>query len=308
VVNPIPRPFNPGRQPIPRGDELDGLLSSLVGLRSKDPERIRSVLSANHPLPAELIPAVVGLLADERVEQKVLQALGHVAPEHTGALLDSVLNPRHPLSVRLGICGLFGSLPTQRCASGLVLLLSNSEPDIRYTAATNLLAICIKNSDIEIPKEIVFDAATAESFLCRQLWNRHRASHTSSDVAAIDSAKGRRVLQGIGNISTLLMIVLDRNPLQLALRAVMSGQGHSRGTGLEYLESVLPPSLLMDFRSLLVDDMLTWADANAPRSILASGLSDSGLSEFDLTRLRAHVDAFRQRSPIREPGQGKTLE
>jgi hypothetical protein len=104
------------------------------------------------------------------------------------------------------------------------------------------------------------------------------------------------------------MIVLDRNPLQLALRAVMSDQGHSRGTGLEYLESVLPPSLLMDFRSLLVDDMLTWADANAPRSILASGLSDSGLSEFDLTRLRAHVDAFRQRSPIREPGQGKTLE
>jgi len=62
--------------------------------------------------------------------------------------------------------------------------------------------------------------------------------------------------------------------------------------------------LLMDFRPLLVDDMLTWADANAPRSILASGLSDSGFSEFDLGILRVHVDAFRQRSPFREPGQG----
>jgi len=296
-----PRPFVPIPQPNPVSDEIDPILISLVDLRSGDLQRIRTALSTNHPLPHELVPVVIGLLSDERVATEVLKALSHVAPAHTGALLDAVLHSRHQRAVRTRICHLLGRLPTQRCADGLLLLLTDGDFEIRVRAAASLLLICRQNPKIEVPREVVFAAAKAESATCWQLWrNRRSYGDSITGEAALDSRQGRIVLQGINCIATLLMVVLDRKSLKLAIGAVMSGHAHSHGTGLEYLESVLPPDLLRELRPLLMDDILTRGSSRLFGVVLVETIAGVPQPYTDLKELRAHVDTLRRRAPRKQ--------
>jgi hypothetical protein len=278
--------------------DLDEFSVSAADLRSRDPERIRAALNANHPLPDELIPAVIGLLADDRVNQVALKALGRVAPAHTGALLDVALDSRRPPAVRGVICSILGRLPTQRSASGLILLLADKDFEIRCQAAAGLLAISRRSDRIEFPRDSIFATATIESAECRRHWNYCRALDPAlADEATISSARGRRVVLGINHISTLLEVVLDREPFLLAIRAVMSGRGQSRGTGLEYLENVLPGDLLVELRPLLEDVLLARIQARFLGVFSAENLADARQNEVDLTRLREHVDSLRRQTP-----------
>jgi len=273
----------------------------MVDLRSGDPQRIRTALNTNHPLPGELVPVVIGLLSDERVATEVLRALRYVAPAHTGALLDAVLHSHHGRAVRSRMCHLLGRLPTQRCADGLLLLLTDDDFEIRFRAAASLLLICRQNPKIEVPREVVFAAATAESATCWQMWlNRRAYGDSITGEVALDSKQGRIVLQGINCIATLLMVVLDRKPLQLAIGAVMSGHAHSHGTGLEYLESVLSPDLMLELRPLLMDDILTQGRSRLFGVIPGETIAGVPHPYTDLKELRAHVDTLRKRPPRKQ--------
>jgi hypothetical protein len=46
--------------------------------------------------------------------------------------------------------------------------------------------------------------------------------------------------RGLGHVFTLLSLVVEREPLQIAHRALVGGDAGLRGTALEYLENVLP--------------------------------------------------------------------
>ena len=68
---------------------------------------------------------------------------------------------------------------------------------------------------------------------------------------------------------SLLAAVLAREPLQVALRGLSSPNAGLRGLALEYLESVLAPSILEKLRQLLDAPQQQRSDRTTPERALA---------------------------------------
>jgi len=293
-----PRPFV---DPPPRAldeSEIDALLLTIADLRCGERDRVESALARSRPLTRPLVGFVVPLLADEGVADVAMAALRDVAPSMTGALLDAVLQSRTPLAARRRLCDILARLPTQRAIDGLVLLLVDADFELRFRAAVALLEIRRTASRISIPREPLLEAALQEALASHRAWRSVRAMGnrlSSAPGAAVGaaSAQGRRVVQGVSFIFTLLLSVLDREPLQLAIHALSTGAGGDRGTGLEYLENVVPAQLLQALRPLLEDSALALARVQARDEILLELVADADRRPDDLASLRRHVDVRR---------------
>ena len=185
--------------------------------RSSDPQTIRQVLDRGLDLDAALVTEVIPLLARDDLFAKVITRLRAVAPRHTGQLVDALLDPDQDPVVRRRIPRVLGATPTQRAADGLLLGLRDERFDLRYRCAQALARIRGRNPDVAIPREEVVTAALRE--------------------IALGPGSGR----GLDHVFSILSLSLDREPLQIALRALRTGDAALRGTALEYLENVLPP-------------------------------------------------------------------
>jgi len=102
------------------------------------------------------------------------------------------------------------------------------------------------------------------------------------------------VTHGLTYIFALLLTVLDRGALQLAIRALADANAAHRGTGLEYLDNVLPPNLRQSLWPLLQNGELARATLRDRSEILQEIIGLAPPSEVDLALLRERVDAKRR--------------
>ncbi len=289
------RPFSAPRRRAFDAAEIDDTLAAILDLRSGDRARIEETLASNNPLPGAVVAHVIPLLEKEEGAESVAAALRKVAPAHTGVLLDAVLSSRPALPIRRRVCEILGRLPTQRCANGLVLLLEDEEFELRFRAASGLLQIHRSNSKLRVPAEKLFEAAEREARECSRRWRYLTAvDNQLTQTARLDSAQGRRVIQSVAYIFTLLLTVLDREPLQLAIRALATQDGGHRGTGLEYLDNVLPRTLRDPLWPLLEDRRLALGTVRDRSEILGELVEESPPRAIDLAALRERIDARRR--------------
>jgi AAA family ATP:ADP antiporter len=279
MIAPKRRPFVPPPSRDLDVSEVDHTIAAVIDLRFGDRQRIEAALAVNHPLPEPLVAHVIPLLAREDVAEVATAALRRVAPAHTGLLLDSALSMRTPLAARRRVCEILGRLPTQRCASGLVFLLDDREFELRFRAAAGLLRGVQSNPSLRIPREQLLEAATLEAADCLRRWKYQTAlTEKLTRTPALESAEGRRVVQGLAHVFTLLLAVLDREPLTLAIRALADSTGGQRGTGLEYLDNVLPTDLRAVLFPLLEEHRLALATMRSHSEILAELVEDEALA------------------------------
>ena len=295
------RPFEEAAHIPVDATEVDELVAAILDLRSGDPQRVRSALAANSPLPRELVPHAALLLGDTSVADAASAALRRVAPVHVGLLLDAALQSRTSVNVRRGLCDILGSLPTQRAADGLVLLLEADEFELRFRAATGLLQIHQQSPKLRLSAEKLFDSALREAEEARRLWSFQTAVDARlTQGVPLESAMGRRVLQRIAYVFTLLLTLLDPEPLQLALRALAKQDEGQRGTGLEYLDNVLPQRLKSALWPLLTDRRLALGTLRDRSAILAELIDAAPPKASDLSALRERIDARRAEVAFRE--------
>ncbi len=277
--------------------EITAMSDIAVAMKELDAEEIKRVLVIYNPLPAELVAHVTPLLDDRtQVDQanQAARALRLVAPRHLGSLLDTVLLNSTPLAVKRRICEILEQVPSQRCVSGLLEMLDEDDLELRLRAAASLLGIHRRNPALKIPQQRVFDAATSEALICAQVWRARRAvDRRVSAMPLLESAQGQRVVQGITYISALLLTVLDPQPTGLAFRALANRAVAHRGTGLEYLQNVLPERLLNAILPLLEDQELALGKVQ-PRAGILADLTRNRQSDADmLAALRKRVDQLR---------------
>jgi hypothetical protein len=297
-ATPSAEPFRPPPLPEIVPSELDATTTAIVHLRSRDPVRIRRVLAATSPLPPELVRHVVRLLSNDEVSADAFEGLRRIAPANTGLLLDAVRQSRTDLPARRQLCELLARLPTQRCARGLVDLLEDPDFELRLRAAASLLAIHRSNSALVIPREVIFRSAVEEAAASRRRWaSRAALDGRVSEIAPLESRQGRRVVEGMSYVWTLMFIVLEAEPFGLAIQALAEHGSAQRGTGLEYLEHVLPGNLLHALSPLLAEPELV-ADSTRPHAaILSELMSHRQQSDGDVATLRRHIDALRANRP-----------
>ena len=215
-----------------------GDLRALSALLRRDPQGIEWALARGNPVPALWVPAMVLLLDEPPVADRVMTRLTQVAPAHVGMLSDMLLSRRAPLEVRRRITHVLGQVVTARSAQGLVMALGAEPFEVRYRAAVALSAVIRRNPAVNVDRNAVFGACSAE---IERAHNNFFGSgtRTGGELSAAGTEAGR----GVAFCIRLLSVVLPHEPLFNALDALGEEDAGRRGTGLEYLENVLPARL-----------------------------------------------------------------
>ena len=201
-----------------RDPAADATLQAIADLRSGDEDRIRRVLALDAAAP-ELVPHLIPLLARDRLFADVVAALRRSGAPAIGQLIDAVLDPALPASVRRRVPRVLKAFPTPRAFHALFAARPEVPFDVRYRCGQALLRMRAAKPELAAGEAAVFSAAARE---------------------LEGGAPGGRVVE---HVFTLLALGLDREALSTCVWALRSGDAHLRGTALEYLDNVLPPAL-----------------------------------------------------------------
>jgi AAA family ATP:ADP antiporter len=200
------------------GAGADPLLATIAELRSGDAQRIARVLDGGE-LDPRLVSHVIPLLARDSLFEVASASLRRSAARCTGQLVDALLDPHLPPVLRRRVARVLKGVPTQRAADGLLLALDDPRFDLRYRCAQALLRVRTQNPRIAVPAARVVEIAAREA------------------AAAGESPRH------LEHCFTLLGIVLEKGPLDIAYRALRSPDPGLRGTALEYLDNVVPAAV-----------------------------------------------------------------
>ena len=225
---------------------FDSGIQLIMALRSRDGDRVLAVLRRNEELTSALILHVIPLLAWDLVATDAIRALQKVASKHVGALSDALLDPDEDFAVRRRIPRVMAVCSTQRAADSLVLGLADIRFEVRFQCGRALAAIVAKHPHVRVGAAGIFDVVQKEVAVGRPVWEGRRLLDRLEDSepeTSVDDFIRSRANQSLGHVFTVLSLVLPPEPLQIALRGLHAGDENLRGTALEYLESVLPPTI-----------------------------------------------------------------
>lgn len=201
------------------GPSADLVLRRAEDLRSGDPARIRVALGGDG-LPPALVAFAVPLLARDDLFGDLLPPLRKAAGACTGQLVDALLDESLDPVVRRRIPRVLVAAPHRRTVDGLFAALSADRFDVRFRCAQALARLRQRQPGMTVPADAAFAAAR------RELDAGHAADRTGPLL---------------DYVFALFSLVLEREPLDIALRAIRGRDEVLRGTALEYLENVLPP-------------------------------------------------------------------
>ena len=194
-----------------RGADVEVL--QIVALQSREASRVRRVLDPRSPVSASVLPHVIPLLGVRAVAGDAMQALQRVADQYPGALIDALLDPSNPSSVRRRLARVLSDCRSQIAADGLLTALDDDLLDVRRQCARSLFRIRRRCPDVRLSGEHMLDLVRAE--------------------LGRDSTE-------LSHLFTLLSFVVPVQPLRAAYRGLRSRDRHARGTALEYLHGILP--------------------------------------------------------------------
>ncbi|WP_437606918.1 hypothetical protein WMF20_39275 [Sorangium sp. So ce834] len=217
----------------------DPVLAAVADLRSGEPERVRRAL-AREPDPA-LVPHLLPLLERDGLISDAIRALRAVAPRATGQLLDALLDPAVSLAVRRRIPRVLQACPTQRAADGLMLGLADERFEVRYQCGVALARLLQQRAPIHLRRDDVIAAAMREIEIDRRVWDAQPPNASPPAEAPLAARLlVERTSRSLEHVFRVLSLCLEREPLEIAYRALHADDAHLRGTALEYLENVLP--------------------------------------------------------------------
>lgn len=259
----------------------DPVLRRVGELRSGDAARIRNALR-DGPLTPELAAHTIPLLARDDVAGEAREALRRAAPGILGQLADALLDPAQEFAVRRRVPQVLSVLDSRRAAEALALGLEDKRFEVRFRCAKALRAVLENNPGLSVPESVVFNTIARELELDRLVWESYRL--LDSDEA---DELGGRAGRGLQHVFTLLSLVLPREPVRIAFRALHTGDALLRGTALEYLDTVLPRPIQQRLAPFLDDQRPPKTAERSREEILADLLRSHESIELRLAELRS---------------------
>ena len=225
-------------------ENVDASVHAVAELRSRDPARIRRVLSADVPLAPSIAAFAVLLLADKELNPDAIRALRKCAPRTTGQLVDALGDPHSEFAVRRRIPRVLAECPTRVAVDGLLRGMADERFEVRYECGRALLKITGQAPAIVVAPGTVIALIQAEVALGKEVWESQPVPELDEDdeepPALIERLLRDRIDRSLEHVFTLLALMLDRQSLSIAFKALHGTDQRMRGTALEYLETVLP--------------------------------------------------------------------
>jgi ATP/ADP translocase len=245
----------------------DSDVASLMALRSGDANRVRAELRRVGRLSPMVASQVISLLAWDEVTGFASRALSKAAPSITGQLVDRMLDPEEDFAIRRRIPRVLGTCTTSRSHDGLMAALDDKRFEVRFQSAHALSRIHEKLPSLTVDSARVYAAVMKETHVDKTLWDdRVLIDQPASDAPGlVEEAVRARASRRTEYVFTLFSLVLPREPLSIAFKGLLTDDAVLHGTGLEYLESVLPKEIWNRLQPLL-DERKEKPASTSPRS------------------------------------------
>lgn len=252
IETPLPRAVEASRElsnpPMPR----DPAMWELLALRSGDEARVvRTLAGIREPHPL-VLHQLIQFLGDNRYAFLVMDHLRQAASTHSGQFADVLLNPAEPFTVRKRIPIVLASADSQRALDGLLSALSDREFLIRFRSAHAMSEIRTNHPELHLREDRIWQLLDRELEVSREIWEQRRMlEHPDPNGKGQDIEKpGEASLE---YLFVLLGLVLPRQSVSMAYRALQTEDRHLRGTALEYLQTALPAQTWKLLEVLIAD-------------------------------------------------------
>jgi MFS family permease len=221
----------------------DPRVQVLTELRSGDRRRVEDAIARLSDPDRIHVAQLVQLLAWDDLVGSARRALEHVAASHIGLLVDVLLDPSTDFAIRRRVPRILGTIASDRVIDGLVRGLDDARFEVRYQCARALARLAARHETFAVDRARILAIVERELSVPLQVWQGHRLIDQieRDDEGAVGDGLTQRNFE---HVFLLLTTVLPREPLQVALRGIGSPNAGLRGLALEYLESVLPPTIL----------------------------------------------------------------
>jgi hypothetical protein len=262
----------------------DPEVASVMALRSGDPRRVRAELQRHGALSPMLAAQTISLLAWNDVAAWATSALAKSATTVTGQLVDRLLDPDEDFAIRRRIPRVLSTCATQRAADGLMVALADHRFEVRYQSARALARIKQQLPSVAVDPIVVYAAVTRETVApsAREDPRLLDPPATGDETLLIDDALRARTSLRMEHAFMLLSLVIPRAPLQIAFKGLLTTDAVLRGTGLEYLESVLPPDIWTRLQALFDHQVAAPAVKRPPQEVLDALMRSSQSIELNL--------------------------
>ena len=214
------------------------LMQAIANLTSNDHDRIRNTLNGDF-MDIGLVAYMLPLLGDDTLVDEIRMELRWLAPRILGKLTDALTDPDTPSRVRARIPEVMEVCHNQRAVDGLLEGLSDGDFSVRYSCARALSRMLARSTSLRVNEEKALEAVRRELEIDDQSWKEPLG--TSLETSEADPPE-REIGPNarINHVFLVLGLALDREPLEVARKALLSEDSNLKGTALEYLENVLP--------------------------------------------------------------------
>ena len=227
---------------VRRDDPRVQLLSEL---RSGDRRRVEAALAKLTDPDRMHVAQIIQLLAWDDLVGSARLALERAAPLHVGLIVDVLLDPATDFAIRRRLPRILATIPSERALDGLVRALDDNRFEVRYQCGRALGRLLIRNETFAVDRQRILNVVERELSVPLQVWQGHRLiDQPDRDEDAQMEDRAELTQRNFEHVFSLLATVLPREPLHVALRGISSPNAGLRGLALEYLESVLPPTIL----------------------------------------------------------------
>ena len=230
----------------------DPVLRVLSELRSDDEACVIRTLSRiqdPHPL---VLYQLIQFLGNDRYAFYVMDHLRRAVSTHVGQLLDALLNHAEPFAVRKRIPLILVSGGSQRALDQLFVALSDPEFLIRYRSAHAMSQIRANHPELSLSPDRIWHVLDEELQVSIDVWEQRRLVDRPADADS-DEELEKPGDASLEYLFVLLGLVLPREPVLMAFRALQTEDRHIRGTALEYLQTVMPNHAWKSLEGLIGD-------------------------------------------------------
>jgi len=229
-----------------RPQSTEPVLQSLMDLRSGNARLVRQILSTMQGPDPLLVPQLIILVAWDDIAPEALRVLRRSVDHVAGQMLDALLDEKTDFAIKRRLPRALAYSEDQRTVQGLMHALEDSRFEVRFQCARALDVILQRHPEYRPAQKTVFAIIEREMSVSRNVWDSRRLldrRQSTDDFLFLDEVLKERAQLSWEHLFSLLALILPRAPLKVAFQAMHTDDRLLRGLAMEYLDSVLPPSL-----------------------------------------------------------------
>ncbi|MFN0103250.1 MAG: hypothetical protein ACKV2U_14320 [Bryobacteraceae bacterium] len=240
----------PAKAPAPAAEQpaaRDAATELMADLRSRDERKVVRALTSQEPWDPLVIPQVIRLLAWDEVSASARKYLERGGTRIQGQIIDALTDETLDYGIRRRLPRLLARLGDQVSVDGLVRALDDPRFEIRYQCGRALDHLKRQHEELDFRPAKAMAAAGRELMVNQSIWGSRRRMElkdSSSDgYDFLDEVLRDRADRSLEHVFSLFAVVLPREPLMAAFRALHQDDKMFRALALEYLENTLPEDI-----------------------------------------------------------------